>query len=42
MESNQSDLIDKAFQRLNDSIDLLPHQQRFCETEQDLVFFGGK
>ena len=34
--------INQAFLELQETINLQPHQQKFCEAEQDLIFFGGK
>lgn len=34
-------IINKVFNKFRKTVDLQPHQERFCGTEQDLVFFGG-
>lgn len=33
--------VNKAFSELQSNIELQPHQGNFCDTTQDLVFFGG-
>jgi len=41
MSGEIQDKINNAFAELNDSIDLMEGQANYCQSQQDLVFYGG-
>lgn len=42
MRVTDVEYINQKFIALQQSIELQPHQEKFCGATQDLVFFGGK